>query len=65
MRISGFDLCLSQPPLVTSNDKHTTTNIVEVRGKRLGQNERLYEVVACMAVGNTVSSSGVNVLPLH
>ena len=32
---------------------------------RLGQKERLYEVVACMAVGNTVSSSGVNILPLH
>ena len=38
---------------------------VEVRGKRPGQKERLNEVVACMAVGNTVSSSGVNVLPLH
>ena len=38
---------------------------MEVRGKRLGQKERFYEVVACMAVGNTVSSAGVNVLPLH
>ena len=33
--------------------------------KRLGQKEKLNEVVACMAGGSTVSSSGVNVLPLH